>query len=180
MDCVQGASCLVQFPNSTCIRSTVDILSSGLHPWRFVGDTMYPGRLWKWTFKSKDKADRLINGAASNCFSLVSPGRIPRHNNPICLVSAKVIPLKVIWQSYFDPHGKSLIYICICSPHGQTFWKNKKIVPLASCALFRKSKQFHLCQVVMGATGLPSVLPSWNLSGRGKAGSHSSDWYFIS
>lgn len=68
--CLQGTSGPVQFPHAACVRNTFWSLSAGLHPQKFVGDAVCPRRLWKWTFKSTEKGDRLIDREPPSYFSL--------------------------------------------------------------------------------------------------------------
>lgn len=116
----------LQFPRPPCVRRAFCSLLAGLQPLEICGETpCAQDWFWKWTLKSAEKGDELINKEASFISLLLSPGRIPRHNNEICLSSfLKLLRLKVIWQGYFDPYRKSLICICVCSPLGQ-IWKNK-------------------------------------------------------
>ena len=65
----RGMPWSLQFPQATCVRRAFCSLLAGLHPQRFVGDPMCPRRLWKWTFKSAEKGDELINKEASFYFS---------------------------------------------------------------------------------------------------------------
>lgn len=108
-----------------CTRNTFCSLSAGLHPRDLWETQCAPRRLGKWTFKSKEKGGELINREPSIYLPFFSPGRIPRHNNEICLVQAKLVLLKDIWQRYLDRHRMNVIYICVCSPLGQPCGKIK-------------------------------------------------------
>lgn len=60
----------LQSPCVTCVRNTFCSLSPGLHLQRSVGDTVFPRRLWNWTFKSAGTGDELINKEVSIYFPL--------------------------------------------------------------------------------------------------------------